>query len=177
MCVWDKAPLIIKRSQSRNCPETRTHAPNSDICWSHKFFVNAQLFTLGTALVASACLWSLCSVNSGVTLRWVPNCVTALTFTHQSWAPNWYSPSLINALHCKSLTALRSLFILLCHSAHQKSRSDMSVMAHLNGGTLMTACVAFPPFKSPRREAVGEKTLLAQLCIIKSWKHSTRLGL
>lgn len=116
--------------------------------------------------VASACLWSLCSVNSGVTLRRVPNCVTELIFTHQSWAPNWYSPSLINALHCKSFTALRSLFIFFSHSAHQKLRSDMSVMVHLNGRTWMTACVAFPLW-NPLGEKQRGKTLLAQLCIIK----------
>lgn len=124
----------------------------------HSFW-RSQLFTLGSGLVASACLWSLCSVNSGVTLRRDPNCVTALIFTHQSWAPNWYSPSLINALHCKSLTALRSLFILLCHSSHEKSRSDMSVMAHLNGGTLMTACVAFPLSNPPGEKQRGKNAL------------------
>lgn len=32
MCVSDKARLIIKRSQSCYCPETKNHAPNSDIC-------------------------------------------------------------------------------------------------------------------------------------------------
>ena len=110
-----------------------------------------------------------------VTLRRVPDCVTALIFTHQSWAPNWYSPSLINALHCKSFTALRSLFILFCHSAHQTGRSDMSVMVHLNAGTWMTACVAPPPpppFEIPFGEKQRRKLLLAQVCIIKSWKHS-----
>lgn len=127
---------------------------------------NAQPFTLGGALVARACLWSLCSVNSGVTLRQVPNCVTALIFTHQSWALNWYSPSLINALHCKSFTALCSLFIFFCCSGHQKRRSDMSVMVHLNGRTWMTACVAFPLW-NPRRERQRGRTLLAQLCTIK----------
>ena len=93
---------------------------------------NSQLYTLGSKLTASACLRSLRSVNSGVTLRRAPNCMTALTFTHQSWEPNWYRPSLINALNGKSLTDLRWLFILFCHSAHQTCRSDMSVMAHLN---------------------------------------------
>lgn len=76
-----------------------------------------------------------------------------------TWAPNWYSPSLINALHCKSLTALRSQFILFCHSAHQKSRSDMSVMAHLKGGTLMTACVAFPLSIPPGEKQWGKNAL------------------
>lgn len=128
--------------------------------------LNARLFTL--VLVASACLRPLCSVNSGVTLRPVPNCVTAPTFAHQSWASNWYNPSLIKALRRQPRTGLRSLFILFCRSAHQRGRSDMSVMAHQNGGTLMTACVVLcvpPPSSLPTREKQqgGKKTLLAQL--------------
>lgn len=145
--------------------------------WSFNFrtlVINSlkfQLFTLGSALVASACICSLCSVNSGVTLRRVSQtCVTALIFTHQSWAPNWYRPSLITALHCKSFTALCSLFILFCHSAHQKCRSDMSVMVHLNSRAWMTACVAFPLW-NPLRDTAGENVLGTTL-YHKSWKHS-----
>lgn len=104
-----------------------------------------------------------------------PTCVTALIFAHQSWAPNWYRPSLITALHCKSFTALCSLFILFCHSAHQKCRSDMSVMVHLKSRAWMTACVAFPLW-NPLRDAAGENVLGTTL-YHKSWKHSYSLCL
>lgn len=140
-----------------------------------------QLFTLGSALVASAC-WQLASYLLFVfSKQWCyfapspPTCVTALIFAHQSWAPNWYRPSLITALHCKSFTALCSLFILFCHSAHQKCRSDMSVMVHLKSRAWMTACVAFPLW-NPLRDAAGENVLGTTL-YHKSWKHSYSLCL
>lgn len=120
------------------------------------------------ALAASACLRSLCSVNSGVTLRRGPNCVTALTFTHQSWEPNWYRPSLINALHCKSLTDLRSLFTLLRHSAHQTRRSDMSVMTHLSSEGMNDSMCCFSLLKTPQRNRRGEKNALGTTLYHKS---------
>lgn len=84
---------------------------------------------------------------------------------------NWCNPSLITAMRRKPLTALRSLFILFCRSAHQRGRADMSVMAHRNGGTLMTACVVSPdpPTNPPnsREEQQGEK---------KTKKQKTALG-
>lgn len=104
--VFANIKLIIDREKiSQTNKKKKTHIQTEQthmnrctaLCWSGKFSWNARLVTLGDTLVAAACLRSLCSVNSGVTLRPGPSCVTAPALTHQSGAPNWYRPSLITA--------------------------------------------------------------------------------